>query len=459
MSTNISGSISNRIMFSTYQKDYVQPILRENVSKDIIYYGMPYNNYPEFCLSLYRNSSTHNSIIDGSTDYQVGKGLRSASGNKKIEKAIATYNRKNDSLNDVFLKCAKDMEIFGGYCLHIIYGRGSTVKKPIIAEILHADISKFRFNADGSSLKYLNTWAVFSGNYTSTEYVSNQDRTNIIPKDYTLYDPTNPKGEQIFYYAGLNTRDFYPRPRWQSATTNIQSDIEISNFHHAVISSGCFPNLSVNFFNGQPSEEEQAQIEKSFNEKFGSSNKAGKTIFTFSDPGTEGVKITPIEENDSANKFLNLAASVENKIYAAHRANPSLFGIQTAGKLGDNMQLKVSFDIYKKTVIEPRQRELLNQFNKLTGYDLEVIQIPTLLNYFSDDTVLASFLTLEEARQNAYDHGYIKDLVSVDKSQVLGNRNTPNLNNREEAQGRLYDAQAEAALKGVSEPDPNQENN
>jgi hypothetical protein len=450
-----SGSIDTKstftgaVRFSTFQKDYVQPILREDMGRDIITYGAD-NLYPVFVKNLVRNSSTLASVLAGKADFVSGKGLVSKSGNKALNKFLTAITRKGDDFLDTWKKTVISQLRYGGFAWIVIWAKGSTPNKPKIAEINYIDLSTLRYNSKADGFLYLKNWDRYLPKLPSTD--------DYIPEPYDQFDLTNPRGKQIYYYAGLTTDNFYPEPSWISSITSVQADIEISNYHKSIISSGMFPNLMVTFHNGVPEEKEMEKIEKNFSDKFGGTDKAGKVVFSYSEPGQEAATITPIQENDADKKFLNLADATRDKIYAAQRASPSLFGIATAGKLGDNQQLKVSFDIFRKTVIEPVQDELLKIINRIVGInfkdaDLEVIQIPALLNYFDEPFSIIANMTPNEARKVLLEMGFIDSVEIPEGETLIGWKNFPNLNDSDKALAEKNLATAESLTNGSQLPD------
>ena len=74
------------------------------------------NQYPEYLISLYNQSSIHASCINSIVQAITGEGLIT-----EDEQILKVANREGESWNDIFGKVALDYKLFGGYALEIIY--------------------------------------------------------------------------------------------------------------------------------------------------------------------------------------------------------------------------------------------------------------------------------------------------------------------------------------------------
>lgn len=421
---NMINRYANRVAFSIQQPSYVLPKMKENKANGgYLTYGDD-NKYPDYLLNAFMGCSLHQAIAQRKVDEIVANGLYSASNNENLNAFIKSANRSGISLNEIFRKCCLDYEIYGGFTLQIIYAKGSTAKKPKIAEIRYIDLRKFRFNLEADKLRYAKDWSL--------------QRVKTI--DYDLYDESDPTGVKIFYYSGPLTREWYPVPQYIGSMPAIETAIEISNFNLNQIRNGFFPSIMVSFLNGEPTEEEKAFIEKKMTEKWGGSSQAGKAIFTFADNKDAAPKIDTIQQPDLDKRFLNLQMSVRDEIFVGHRVTtPSIFGVQTAGKLGHGSEYLQGYSIFQNTYVKPQQRILLALFNKLLsvnfkGCDLQILPIEPINTVFTDETLIASQMTSREVRELLYKWGYITQVEILNGEKIIGITNVkpaPNKTNDE----------------------------
>jgi hypothetical protein len=446
------------ISFASYQEDYVGPQNWEIpwlAGEEGFISWDDDNLYPQFLLTLYANSPTHGSIVNGKVNHIVGRGMSSKAGNKRINKFISQCNRKGDSLEDIWRKVVLDDQIFGGFALKVIWNKARTK----IVEIYYVDISKYRFNIPGDRLKYSKNWDQWHV-YKQQTLAANKSNFNINATIEYLFntDPDAIKesgGEQIFYYKGTRSRTLYPRPEYEQGINPIITDVEVANYHRANIQAGMFPNMTVQTFTGLPSDDERKETEKAFMEKFARTDKAGGVVFIYNEPGQEPAKVDPIIDSASDQKFQALSKQTQDKIYGIHLCSPSVFGISQEGKLGDNQQLKAAYDNFRKLVVEPKQREIITVLNRLLNIsfkdcDITVKPIPQLLNYFTVERIISANMTNEEVRESLVDSGYIE--TAKLNGSLTGDKNIPNLNYSDKALAIKNLATAQAALPGQPLP-------
>lgn len=370
------------------------------------------NMYPQYLDNLFLNSALHNAIVLQKTDWIAGNGLYSPSDNIELTAWIKKCNRKGDSLNDIFKKCVFDYELFGGFALQIVYTNGSSIIKPQIAEIYHVDIKKLRYNREADKIKYAKHWGEW--------------RAKVI--EYDLYDDSNPIGTQILYYNGPITREWYPVPTYIGSVTGIETDIEIANYQLSIVKTGFFPSISIDFKNGEPTEEEKSFMERRLKELWGGSGNAGKMLLTFSDADNPGPEITPIAQPDLDSRFLQSADYVQSRIMIGHKIPPVLVGVQVAGKLGLGNEYNEAFQKFQNTYIQPAQTKLLDIFNRLCAInisvsDLQIIPIRPLSYVWINEDVMASQMTTSEVRDLLVNQGVLKSAALKPGDEIIGFKN------------------------------------
>jgi len=121
-----------------------QPKFEERKGQGYIQYGEN-NDYPDYLLKLYKESSKHGAIVKGKSNYIYGKGFNFPAGLKA--------NTKGETWNGIFKKAVKDDEIFCGYYLQIVYNLEGKIK-----DVYHIDFKKVRSNKDGTKFHVKNDW-------------------------------------------------------------------------------------------------------------------------------------------------------------------------------------------------------------------------------------------------------------------------------------------------------------
>ena len=115
------------------------PVITEAYGKDWIEYGTETykNQYPQFLIDLYYNSSTHAAIVNQTAAMISGQGLHIEDETNlealvRLKKFIAAAN-SHETLQEVIDKIAFDLKLQGAYALNIIWSKDRTE----ISEIHH----------------------------------------------------------------------------------------------------------------------------------------------------------------------------------------------------------------------------------------------------------------------------------------------------------------------------------
>ena len=331
------------------------PEFKEEKSKDWVIYGTDSewrNRYPDYLLHIYNRSAKHNAIINGKVDYITGNGIGindkglDTLGVAKLMKFVDEPN-PDETLDDILYKCALDAEIFGGFCLEVIYN-----KKGDLSEIYHAEFRKYRVSKDGKTFFYCDDWSK--------------------PKDVETipaFDWSNPKGKQLLYVKNYNPKsDHYALPPYIGAIPYVEIDYEIANFHLNSIKNGFVGGTVFEFFNGTPTEEEQEELEEKIKAKYAGTDNANRVLLIFNDSQEQATKITPLSSNDFDTRFDILNKTVQEEIFSGHRVvDPALFGIKQDGIFASRNQIRDSYELFKNTYVNSRQRFIINIFNELAA--------------------------------------------------------------------------------------------
>lgn len=329
--------------------DALIPVFKEVKNKDYIKYGDD-NRYPEYLTYLFNKSGKHGAIISAKAKYIFGLGF---------ENGDFVINRLGESLNDISRKAILDIEIYGGFRLEVIW---NLQKK--ISEIYHVDFTTLRLSKEGGSYYYKETWEKNKDHISGTEIQE--------------FNAANPVGTQIFAYNEYRpmTR-FYPLPSYISCNNSIETDIEISIYWLSAIRNGMNPSKMIQFFQGEPTQENKREIEAQFKKKFSGSGNAGKFILVFNAANSvdQTVKVDDISGSDLDKMFIELNKTVQQEIFSGHQVtSPLLFGIMEPGKLGGNTELQTAYSIFQNTYSKPKADAFSKEVTWLMGFSPKVGQ-------------------------------------------------------------------------------------
>ena len=339
----------NKISFT---QEPMLPIFSEVFNRSPwVYYGEN-NQMPSYLISRYNNCAIHKAVITSKVEQIMGDGVVS------LNNPMASVNLINgkENVSDVMKKCALDLVLFGGYALNVIWSRD----RQSIAEIYHIDFSRVRcgkLNPETDEIE---------------KYYYSADWTNIkkFPvQEYDTFNQQDGEASQIYYYKQYSpSNSYYPQPDYSGALAAIEIDVNIKEFHSNQLKNGMLPSLFISMNNGIPGEEEQRIITRALEEQYSSVNNAGRPIISFNESKELAPEITQIPPSNNDGYYSAIYDDILRSILSAHRVSSGeLYGISTAGKLGTRNEIVDHSEYFRKMVIMPYQKQLLNVFDKLVS--------------------------------------------------------------------------------------------
>lgn len=351
MANKKTNTIKETVNFSA-----INPTIEVNIpsaaecdvkGKDFVAYG-EHNDYPDYLYSLYEDVPTLASIINGTIDYICGNDVTC-----NVERFSKTVNRKGETLNDVFEKCAMDKIVFGGYYLNIIRDA-----KGEVAEIYWLDFRNVRTDKKNEVFYYSEDW---SRSYGRVKYL-------VYPKFVQSFN----QASSVMFVKGSKSRETYPRPIYYPSIKSCEIERKINNFHLNSISNGLVASYLINFNNGTPSDELKNEIEKNINEKFAGDDNAGRIMLSFNSDKDHSAELIPLDVTDFGVKYQTLADRSRNQIFISFGTSGALFGNTQDGIGFNNQEYMAQFALYNKTRILPIQKEMCDSFDKIFGVENSV---------------------------------------------------------------------------------------
>lgn len=336
------------------------PEFKEVKGKEWVYFGED-NQYPDYLTELFLRSAKHNAIINAKVNYVYGGGLTINEDNSSYtQRAVAKKFIEN--LEPFIRQTITDFEIFNGYALEVIWNKAGSK----ITEFGFIPLSKIRTNADETEYYYSNDWR--------PNVKQDPEKTGF--KTFKPFDINEGGGSQLFVYkitspVNSKNKNVYPVPEYIGATASIETDIEIANYHLNNIKTGFSVGTIINFNNGVPEADAQADIEKQIKKKFQGTDKAGSVAITFNNSTENAPTITSFAPSDLDKQFIEISKRVEQDIFTGHKiTSPMLFGVKTEGQLGGRTEMIDAYELFQNTYVNIRQamlEEVINQFAGLFG--------------------------------------------------------------------------------------------
>ena len=321
-------------------KEYQERSYAEKPSNEgYVQYGDD-NLFPQYLIDLYKSSATHNALCTSIAYMIYGDGVQADSLDARLK--IEEWG-----LQDEVRKACLDLKIQGGFALEVVY----SVDRTTVAKVRHCPFENIR-SAEVDENEEVQFY------YYSKDWTDKQCEPEIVrafdPEDAVEYPV------QILYVKPFSPGSYYyPKPDYIGSIDYIELDKEIGKYHINNIKNGLAPSFSIHFKNGVPSQEERFKIRNDIERQLAGATNAGKFIVTYSDSPDRKPDFEPFPLSDADKQYQFLSTEVSDKIMVGHRVvSSAMFGVKTAGQLGNTQELEVASELFDRQVIKPYQRIL-----------------------------------------------------------------------------------------------------
>lgn len=324
---------------------YIDPLYTLN---GITQFGSD-NLYPQKLNQLYFSSPIHSACIDFTVNAIIGGGY--------------SWNTENAPAQEIVDRLAfEKFNQFGK--LSRLLTRDWLIHKRITVEVLRRgkDVVKFR-RLDPETIRndqwlerfmYSSDWR--RGYLNAKEFVKHYDGCKETSSLYVFYDSS----------PGVSS---YPLPSYNSALNWVQLDGEQAYFHKNNIQNAIFPSLAIRRPKEFQSIDEIERFKTEIASKTGAAN-AGKVLVLTGNGIDDTPEVISIPTNDNSKIFDTTSKELKENISIAHKINPSIMGIKTAGQLGNTTEIQDSYTIFEKNVVQPDRmimEEVLNELIHIAG--------------------------------------------------------------------------------------------
>ena len=333
------------------------------------------NNYYQFLIDRYTNSTTNNAIINNIARLIYGKGLSATDGNKKPNEYAQMMTLMS---KECLRKIVFDRKLFGQFAIQVHYND----KHDRILKAYHIPVNLLRAekcNKDGE----------IEGYYYSDDW---SDVKKYVPKRFPAFGFSNEKVEILFskpYSVGMK---YYAYPDYQGAVPYALLEEEVSDYLINEVQNGFSGTKVVNFNNGVPTLEQQEIISSKVLGKL-TGSKGQKVIVAFNDNMDTRTTVEDIPLNDAPDHYTYLSEECLRKIMLGHNVtSPFLFGVASSNGFSSNAdELENSFVLFNNMVIKPFQEEIIDALDKILAFN------NISLNLFFKTLKPLEFVDLENA--------------------------------------------------------------
>jgi hypothetical protein len=331
---------------------YTTPTIQESKREAWVEFGED-NNYFQFIIDRYVNSTTNSSVINNVNRLIYGRGLSALDASKKpneYAQMMALFRA------DCIRKIVLDRKMFGQFAMQIHYSQDH--KR--ILKAYHIPVNLLRAekcNKDGE----------IEGYYYSDNWL---DVKKYVPKRIPAFGYSNEQVEILYskpYAVGMK---YYALPDYQGGLPYAKLEEEIADYLINEVQNGFSGTKVVNFNNGVPTEEQQSIIKsKVLSQLTGS--RGQKVIVAFNNNAESKTTVDDLPLNDAPEHYTYLSEECVKKIMLAHNVtSPLLFGLGSANGFSSNAdEIKNASILFDNMVITPIQDQIIDSFDKILAFN------------------------------------------------------------------------------------------
>jgi hypothetical protein len=331
---------------------YTTPVIQESKRDAWVEFGED-NNYFQFIIDRYVNSTTNSSVINNVSRLIYGRGLSALDASKKpneYAQMMALFHA------DCIRKIVLDRKMFGQFAMQIHYDK--THEK--ILKAYHIPVNLLRAekcNKDGE----------IEGYYYSDNWL---DVKKYAPKRIPAFGYSNEQIEILYskpYAVGMK---YYSLPDYQGGLPYAKLEEEIADYLINEVQKGFAGRVVINFNNGVPTEEQQQIITGKVKSQL-TGPRGEKVIIGFNNNQESKTTVDTMPVNDAPDLYNSLSEECVKKIMLAHNVtSPLLFGLGSANGFSSNAdELKNASILFDNMVIKPIQDQIIDAFDKILAFN------------------------------------------------------------------------------------------
>ena len=328
--------------------EYERPTITEERNRNWVGIGEN-NDYYQYLIDAYMDSTTNNAVINGVVNLIYGKGLDATDSNKKPEQ----YAQMKSLLKPKDLRCvAQDLKLLGEASFQITYNQNK------ISAITHFPRETLRAEKMDES-----------GNINNYYYAPDWSKVtkNTKLKKFPVFG-SGAQNEIYIVKRSLTGFYYYSPADYQTAYAVLEK--EIADYLINDTQNGFSGTKVVNFNNGVPDREKQLQIKNDVLSKLTGSY-GEKVIVAFNNNSESKTTVDDIPLNDAPAHYEYLSTECQTKILVTHRVtSPLLLGLSSANGFSSNAdEIKNATLLFDNIVIKPYQHLIIDALDEIFAYN------------------------------------------------------------------------------------------
>jgi hypothetical protein len=311
------------------------------------------NDYFQYLIDRYNNSTTNNSVINSINKLIYGRGLDATDSNKKPN----DYAQMKMLFRAEVLKCViADYKLLGQGYFQLIYNKAKNAivrVEHVPSQLLRAE--KCNDKGEIEAYYYSDNW---------------QETKKFPPKRIPAFGYGDQTLELLCVRDYSVGQKYYSNVDYIGALAYATLEEEIADYLINDVQNGFSPTSVINFNNGVPDEEKQSLIASDVKRKLSGSNGA-KIVVAFNSDETKKTTIDSVPLNDAPAHYQYLSEESRGKILLGHSITSGLlFGIPSNNGFSSNAdELKNASILFDNLVIRPKQYRVLEALDTILAFN------------------------------------------------------------------------------------------
>jgi len=311
------------------------------------------NDYFQYLIDRYNNSTTNNSVINSINKLIYGRGLDATDSNKKPNE----YAQMKMLFRPEVLKCViTDYKLLGQGYFQLIYNKA----KDSIVRVEHVPAQLIR-------AEKCNEKGEITGYYYSDNW---QETKKFVPKRIGAFGYGDKTLEILCVRDYSVGQKYYSNVDYIGALPYTQLEEEIADYLINDVQNGFSPTSVINFNNGVPDEEKMSLQAADVKRKLTGASGA-KIVVSFNSDETKKTTIDNVPLNDAPAHYTYLSEESRGKILLGHSITSGLlFGIPSSNGFSSNAdELKNASILFDNMTIRPKQATVLDAIDKILAFN------------------------------------------------------------------------------------------
>jgi len=351
----MAQKIQNSVITSLSALSVPNPLQDSYYYNDWVPYGVD-NLYPNYVADLITISPTHQSVVSSKAGFINGD-INIQSTSTILD--LNNINGEGITFSEFIEETNSDLSTYESFYWEVIY---NSTKTRIVAvnRLPYEHVRVGKYNEDGK----------IDTVYVSPDWSRKYTKKNK-PRAMAVFNPKviDTDSQVIIQRIKRPNQPYYTVPSYMSAVQYMLLEDDIAELNRNDVTNGFFPSMIMNFFNGEPTEDDKAELEGYINRKFTGKGSSKLMMFFSNDPERK-VQMDTFTPPDMSRYVETMLPACEQKILTAHRSFPALMGVATGTGISNKAdELEAQYNLYIKNVIKPLQLLMINALKKIYAFN------------------------------------------------------------------------------------------